>query len=291
MINHLEERKIKTSLFTGAYIEHRLDERWLKWFHQSMEARTTRLNSDFRPVGVFYSLSYWNALFSPYLTGVFKWFAGMNITAGVAVIASFTFLIGSLSEMAFLAGSPAYAILTTGLSAMIFDLAIIFTFQTLCGYLYHQIGLLVAVFMVGALLSAVTRMNRRIDRIKRSSSCSCGWKEGSSSSPFSFLSYSPSHPTIWRIPLSIVLYGAFFAMSFRRGFDRASVSAGFQDLPEPSVESDPWPDSSGSDGADLLGGFLGGLFGCLPPAHSGTEETCYHQLYDQRAACFYSLSL
>ena len=32
---------------------------------------------------------------------------------------------------------------------MIFNLPIIFTFQTLYGYLYHQIGLLVAVFMMG----------------------------------------------------------------------------------------------------------------------------------------------
>ncbi len=32
---------------------------------------------------------------------------------------------------------------------MIFDLAIIFTFQTLYGYLYYQIGLLITVFHGG----------------------------------------------------------------------------------------------------------------------------------------------
>jgi spermidine synthase len=72
MIKRLEERKIKTSLLTKTYIEYRLHERWLIWFLQSMEGRRVHINSDFRPLGVFFNLSYWNALFSPYLTGIFK---------------------------------------------------------------------------------------------------------------------------------------------------------------------------------------------------------------------------
>ena len=62
---------IKTSLFTKGYVENRIQERWLQWFLKSMEGGTVSQNSDFRPSGVFYDLSYWNALFSPYLTAIF----------------------------------------------------------------------------------------------------------------------------------------------------------------------------------------------------------------------------
>jgi hypothetical protein len=54
------------------YIELRLEERWLEWFSQSMGERRAHVNSDFHPLAVFFNLSYWNSLFSPYLTEVFN---------------------------------------------------------------------------------------------------------------------------------------------------------------------------------------------------------------------------
>ncbi len=78
MIERLERWKIQTSLFTKRYIEYRLHERWLKWFLESMEGRKIRFNSDFLPSGVFFTLSHWNSLFSPYLTLIFRWFEGLS---------------------------------------------------------------------------------------------------------------------------------------------------------------------------------------------------------------------
>jgi spermidine synthase len=265
VIKRLGERKIKTSLFTKTYIEYRLHERWLRWFEQSMGGRKVHINSDFRPLGVFYSLSYWNALFSPYLAGLFKWFAGMNITAAVVVVAFFTFLIGALflkwpSTSGF---SLPYAILTSGFSAMIFDLAIIFTFQTLYGYLYHQIGLLVAVFMVGVALSS-HMMNRRIDRIREKPLIFLSLEGGiilfSLLLPFVFL--IPSHH-LEKTAVYCILYVVFFVMSFLAG-----TSIGLQfPLASKIYLSLPTRGQSVAKtagllyGADLLGGFFGGLFG------------------------------
>jgi spermidine synthase len=280
VIKRLGERKIKTSLFTKTYIEYRLHERWLRWFEQSMGGRKVHINSDFRPLGVFYSLSYWNALFSPYLAGLFKWFAGMNITAAVVVVAFFTFLIGALflkwpSTSGF---SLPYAILTSGFSAMIFDLAIIFTFQTLYGYLYHQIGLLVAVFMVGVALSS-HMMNRRIDRIREKPLIFLSLEGGiilfSLLLPFVFL--IPSHH-LEKTAVYFILYVVFFLMSFLAG-----TSIGLQfPLASKIYLSLPTKGQSVARtagvlyGADLLGGFFGGLFGgvlLLPIL--GLKESCF----------------
>jgi spermidine synthase len=280
MVKRLEERKIETSLFKKTYIGYRLHERWLKWFEQSMEGRTKHVNSDFHPLGVFYSLSYWNALFSPYLAGVFNWFARMSITEGIIVVSSFTFLIAavfmkcpSTSDY-----SIPYAIFTTGFSAMIFDLAIIFTFQTLYGYLYQQIGLLVAAFMVGVAFSS-HMMNRRVGRIGKDLLMFLGLEGGiaffSLLLPFVFL--IPSYH-LEKTLVYVILYGFFFVISFLAG-----TSIGLQfPLASKIYLSLPTRGQSVARtagllyGADLLGAFFGGLFGgvlLLPIL--GLKESCF----------------
>jgi spermidine synthase len=280
MIERLEESKIKTSLFKKAYIRYRLHERWFKWFEQSMESRTKHINSDFHPLGVFYSLSYWNALFSPYLAGVFNWFAGMSITEGIMVVSSLTFLIAALfvNWPSCSGYSIPYAIFITGFSAMIFDLAIIFTFQTLYGYLYHQIGLLVAVFMVGVAVSS-HMMNRCVERIRKSLLIFLVLEGGiilfSLLLPFVFL--IPSHH-IEKTVVYVILYGFFFVVSFLAGtsiglqFPLASKI--YLDLP---TRGQSVARTAGLlYGADLLGGFFGGLLGgvlLLPIL--GLKESCF----------------
>jgi len=74
MNRRLKARHVETKLISRNYLDDRLQGRWLEWYSQSMMGAGTHINSDFRPLGVFYGLSYWNALFSPYLTGIFQRF-------------------------------------------------------------------------------------------------------------------------------------------------------------------------------------------------------------------------
>jgi len=280
MIKRLEARRIKTSLFTKSYIEYRLHERWLKWFFQSLEGRKVNINSDFRPLGVFFSLSYWNALFSPYLTGIFKWFEGfsMKITVLLIILLTFSMAVTFIKRPHASRQSLPYSIFTTGLTGMIFNLAIIFTFQTLYGYLYHQIGLLVTIFMVGVALSSLF-ITQRLNKIKK---------------PFTlFLTtelcivlFSLLLPFVFSIPsdhlektaIYILLYAAFLIMSFFSGM--------WIGLQFPLATKIYLSTHSGKGtfshtagllyGADLLGGFFGGLFGgilLLPIL--GLKESCF----------------
>ena len=93
IITRFEERKIQTNLVMKNYIEYRLHERWLQWYWKSMEGRTSRINSDFLPLSVFFNLSYWNALFSPYLSGIFKWFGGFHLPLTIVKIILITLLL------------------------------------------------------------------------------------------------------------------------------------------------------------------------------------------------------
>ena len=276
----LEERKIRTSIFTNSYLEYRLHERWMKWFLQSMERNEIQINSDFRPIGVFLSLSYWNALFSPSLTGIFKSFEGFSLQISIAFMILFMILMAVLfiNRPPLSRQSIPYAIFTTGLTGMIFNLAVIFTFQTFYGYLYHQIGLLIAIFMSGVALSSFY-MTRRLDRIERDSHLFLKIE-------VYIILFSFFFPFVFSIPsqyletpaVSLLIYPVFLIMSFFSGawiglqFPLASKIY----LATPAKRGTLGHTAGLLYGADLLGGFLGGLFGgilLLPIL--GLKESCF----------------
>jgi spermidine synthase len=280
LIKRLEGRKIQTSLFTKGYLEFRLHERWMKWFLESMERKEIQINSDFRPLAVFLSLSYWNALFSPSLTGIFKWFEGFSLQISIGFILLITILMAVLFiKRPLLSGqSIPYAIFTTGLAGMIFNLAVVFNFQAFYGYLYHQIGLLIAVFMFGIALSGFY-MTRHLDRIERDSHLFL--KIEIVIILFSFLFpfvFSTPSQYLEDAAISLLIYPVFLIMSF---FSGAWIGLQFPLASKIYLASPGKGGTLGHTagllyGADLLGGFLGGLWGgilLLPIL--GLKESCF----------------
>ena len=280
LMKRLETRKIQTSLITKGYLEFRLHERWMKWFLESMGGKKIQINSDFRPVGVFFSLAYWNALFSPSLAGIFKWFEGFSLQISISFMILFTLLMSLvfMKRSSFSRHSIPYAVFTTGLAGMIFNLAVIFSFQTYYGYLYHQIGLLVAVFMVGVTLSSLT-ITRYLDKIENEAHLFLKIEIG-------IIIFSFLFPFVFSIPfqyigktgIALLVYPLFLMMSFFSG-----ACIGFQ-FPLASKICFAMPGEKVTlghtagllYGADLLGGFLGGLFGgvlLLPIL--GLKESCF----------------
>ena len=275
----LEATQIKTSLFTKGYVENRLEERWLQWFLKSMEEGSVSQNSDFRPSGVFYDLSYWNALFSPYLAAIFKPFERFGLKLTLALMGILTAL-----GVVVLRRTPRcsryclpYAILTTGFAGMIFELAIIFTFQTFYGYVYYQIGILVTLFMMG-LAAGSLFITHRLDRM--AGGISLFLKIDliiilfSLTLPAIFFSYSYY---LEKASADLLLYSIFLVMSFLAG---SGVGIQFPLAAKiyheiPSSEGTVGQTAAVIYGADLFGGFFGGLLGgilLLPVL--GLWETC-----------------
>jgi spermidine synthase len=265
VVERFRERKIKTSLFTPGYIESRLHGRWVQWFDQVMVPRKTRINSDFRPLGVFLSLSHWNALFSPYLAATFKGFEQLNFTLTLPSIAFLTLLLAAaFLRWPFLSRhAVTYAVFTSGWTGMIFELAIIFTFQTLYGYLYHQIGLLIAVFMAGIAAGSLC-ITRFLDRIKTAPRLFL--KTEAALVLFSiilpFLFSIPAHH-LEKPAVSGFLYAIFLAASLISG---GLIGAQFPLAAQIYLHTSFMGSSVGRTagllyGADLFGGFFGALFG------------------------------
>ncbi len=279
LLKRLEERRVRTNLFTRGYIEYRLHERWQRWYETSMERRKVRINSDFQPLAVFFSLSYWTALFSPSLSPLFGWFAGLTLKGALSLVLLITVLLTLLFIKKPHLSSRAYpyAILTSGFADMILDLAILFTFQTLFGYLYHQIGLLITVFMAGIAVGSYG-ITRYLDRIRKEFQIFLA-------SELLLILFAILLPSVLTLPARHLerpivyasLYGAFLCMSLFCG-----ILVGFQ---FPLAAKLHLNTRSGKGrvahtagllyGADLLGGFCGGLLGgvlLLPVL--GLNQTC-----------------
>jgi spermidine synthase len=166
------ERGLRTDALVPRHIEHKLHPGWMGWFGDFVREGTRNINQDFRPLAVFYTVSHWNAIFTPALRAPFRWFERtpprMLLSLSVAVVACFAaFRAGRRKSGS--SGIP-FAIGATGFAGMMFDLALIFAFQALYGYVFAWIGLLVTSFMAGSACGAML-MTRTLHRIKNDVGC------------------------------------------------------------------------------------------------------------------------
>lgn len=165
--NRLKERNIKVNVLIARHIDEKLHPGWQGWFLEFIKEGTEKINQDFSPLGVFYSIAYWNSIFAPYLCKIFKLFEKINLLFFLGlfflIIFMFYLLRTKITDVSRLPVSLCIA--TTGFAGMIFDLVLIFAFQAIYGYVFSWIGLLVTLFMVGASMGAVV-ITYHLSRIK-----------------------------------------------------------------------------------------------------------------------------
>jgi spermidine synthase len=157
IIERLIQRDITTDVVVPWHIEKKLHPGWGDWFSRFLEGGSQKINSDFKPIGLFYSISHWNAVFAPSLRGLFSQFERISLRGVVFlfVILLLLYFIFQTRYKQFHQGAITLSIITTGFAGMLFDLMIIFTFQSIYGYVFSWIGILVASFMAGAACGAL----------------------------------------------------------------------------------------------------------------------------------------
>jgi spermidine synthase len=264
----LQKRNLEVSLLTTTHLEYKLHHRRLDWFLESLKGGTEKINQDFRPLGVFYSLSYWNALFSPYMVKVFSYFEKVSVRL-VFILASVFVLFFVLLNFRIRDPSRVsivLAIASTGFAGMIFDLALIFTFQALYGFVFYWIGLLTTAFMVGVAVGSLV-MTSLLPRIKKDVACFLKIEGAiiilSGMLPLIFLRFSPylDRPVIFLLlqivflilsVLSGILIGAEFPLA-----NKIHLATSFQGKDERNFSR-----TAGLlYGSDLFGGWVGGIMG------------------------------
>ena len=142
--SRLQERQIRTRLVNRHYLDAMLAPDRMADLARAV-AEPAAPNKDFSPVLYFYHLRHWMSQFE------------LRFGPLQAVL-----LLGLGFYLARLRGS-ALVLFASGFAASALELVLLLAFQVLCGSVYHQVGLIVTVFMLG--LAAGARWSNRAFRL------------------------------------------------------------------------------------------------------------------------------
>jgi spermidine synthase len=264
IIERLSQRNIAAEVIVPWHIEKKLHPGWQDWFSRFLEGGSQKINSDFTPLGLFYSISHWNAVFAPSLRGIFSQFERIDLRGVVLlfVIVLLLYFLFRPGNRQCVQGSIALSIITTGFAGMMFDLMIIFTFQSMYGYVFSWIGILVATFMAGAASGAMlitTVLGRIKNHLKAFKAIELALICFCMAFPFVLLALpgNPGNPEAFSIFkvlfltlsfISGVLTGSQFPLANKLYLKKSSSLSQTAGL---------------LYGADLLGGWFGGIVGAV----------------------------
>jgi spermidine synthase len=170
MIEGLEKRKIETRFLDEFHIRQKLEEQRREWWEGSLaRGGSVGFNRDSAPTGVYYGIAYWNAQFHPSFQSLWGWMGRLRLWPlglGIFVLAWAAFRGRKTRNPGQRKRVLAAVAASTGFFGTAMTVLLLFSFQTLYGYVYQWIGLLIGAFMVG-LASGSWLMSRARIEIQR----------------------------------------------------------------------------------------------------------------------------
>lgn len=151
LVERLHARSIAADLISAPYLRYRTDPRRIASFERDIAASGHQPpNRDMHPRGVTQALAYLNSVVSPFMVGFLAAIEHVRLVHWLAAIAAATLLALHVQHGRRPRLFLGYAIATTGFASMLLYLLLIFSLQIHYGHVYHYIGLLTALFMLGA---------------------------------------------------------------------------------------------------------------------------------------------
>jgi spermidine synthase len=138
----IEQQGIKTKLMNRHYLDAMLTADRMTDMQRAI-TQPAALNKDFSPVLYFYHLRHWMSQF--------------KIGFGVLQV----FLLVLLCIYLLRLRGTALVLFASGFAGTALEIVLLLAFQVLCGSVYHQVGVIVTVFMIG-LAAGALMVNRRM---------------------------------------------------------------------------------------------------------------------------------
>ncbi len=158
LMERLRARQIQTAYVREYYIPFRMTQDRLAELEAQISPRPdTPVNHDFAPIAYYFDIALWSARFVP---GQRTWFQSLTRASFAGIALGLTLglvvLTGLMSRiragMPRLRASAGFCVSAMGFTLIALEVLLLLGFQALYGYVYHQLAILTAGFMVGIAL-------------------------------------------------------------------------------------------------------------------------------------------
>jgi len=173
LLARLRARNLKTSYVREYYIPFRMMPDRIADLNDSIRPLAdTPINRDLAPIAYYFDVELWSTQFNREYQRIFESVARIRFgplvewaAALLAVIAAV--IAGWPRSAARLRGSACFCIALAGLTMISLEVLLLLGFQAIYGYVFHQLAVLIALFMTGMSLGSWWRMRqtRRSSRV------------------------------------------------------------------------------------------------------------------------------
>jgi len=163
------ERKLDLLYVREYYLFSKMAPDKILYTENTLKKAQSRFNFDFKPSSYYYAIIYWSSQFRDSLvTGALRKINGAIIWAIFVLTFISILLFGFRNRMNF-TKIALLGVCVMGFSQAAIQIALLFSFQVIYGYLYFKLGLLFTFFMFGLALAAkqAGRFDFGADRLKR----------------------------------------------------------------------------------------------------------------------------
>jgi spermidine synthase len=166
LMARLRERRLPTRYVSQYFIPYRMmPDRMAQVREQLRPVPSTPVNRDFAPVAYYFDVVLWSTQFTSSSSSWFRAAARVPFLRILNVTVIVLFLAAAM--LAVLPGrerrarsAAAFCTVTTGFTLMALEILLLFAFQSIYGYVYHQLAILIGLFMAGIALGSWLGMRR-----------------------------------------------------------------------------------------------------------------------------------
>lgn len=167
LVSRLQQRTLQTQYVREYFIPFRMMPDRMTQMHELLEPLPeTPINRDFTPVAYYFNTVLWSAQFkSGYahlLTSAsqisFKSLLAIVAAAMISLLVAFAWLLSSSHRRR---AASLWSVFATGYTLMTLQLLILLSFQSVYGYVYGELALLIGMFMTGIALGTWLSVARR----------------------------------------------------------------------------------------------------------------------------------
>ncbi|NQT90061.1 MAG: fused MFS/spermidine synthase [Candidatus Omnitrophica bacterium] len=169
LIDRFKQRGLKTEFLTTYHIKDAYYPHAVSYFKKRLtqQKNIAKINRDFQPICFYYDIILWAVMFGPSAVGFFNLLVNCNL-----------YLLAAILILLFSAGLSVIRIkkdhlrliippiiAASGAAGITLEMILILCFQISYGYVYEKVGLLIALFMLGAASGAYV-INRNLKHIR-----------------------------------------------------------------------------------------------------------------------------